>query len=596
MKEKKVPVWDLSFIYKSIDDELIFKDLNKYLKEATSFSKLYSNKIASLSIDNFLKAIIKYEEIIDTSTVPLWYLELNHSVDLNNQNLVSKLSQAKNIYANIVKNLDFFENELSNLEAKKEKTLLSSKKLLNYKNYLVQIFANKKHILAKEIELVLIDKDINGRSSWKDFRGIYESKLKFKFKLPGDKKEKEYIQAELVQIAAKHKDRKVRYQALETLMTEYKEHAFVFSHIYNSIIQDMILIDKNKRKYKNLIDIRHTSNQLSNLQVKTMLDAVKEHYSIAQNYWKLKAKLLNIKDFKSSDVYANLNVKEEKYSFLNAYNIVYNALNIFDSEFSDLFKYAIDNKLLDAGLKKGKRSGAFCCGISTKHKPLMLMNFTNSLNDVSTLAHEFGHWLHDYYAITNQSKLNTNPPLVTCETASIFNEFLVFDYLKNILKDKVLLNYMLSKMDSIIATVFRQTAFSFFEIELFNASLNGAQSEDEISKIFEDNYKMLYGKAVSLTPNYKYQWAYVPHFVNSPFYVYAYAFGELATVSLYKSYLSSKDKNDFVLKYKRFLSYGSYLSPSVLYKTMNIDINKKETWINGLAYIDKISKDIKTML
>lgn len=593
---EKIPVWNLSYIYNSKEEKHIFDYLDIYIKKAKLFNKKYQNKISKLTSINFLKALKVFEGLVENSILPLRYLDLKHSTDLNNQTLITQLGKAQNLYSIICKKLEFFENETAKIPLKKKQTLLKDKNLTNYKNFLSQIFKSEKHILAKELELLLIDTDLNSRSAWKDFRDIYESKLKFKFKAPGDKVEREYLQPELINIASKHKDEAVRLAALETLMGKYKEHAYVFSFIYNSIIQDMIKIDKERRGYSPLINKRNLSNELTNKQVTTMLESVKDHYYIAQNYWKLKAKILKIKNFKSSDVYAGLNnVENKKYSFSEISNMVFNSLEIFDKNLAELFKEAIKNNLIHAKTISGKRGGAFCASVSTKHAPLVLMNFTGQIQDASTLSHEMGHWLHDVLTITMQTKLNCNPPLTTCETASVYNEILLFSYLKNELKNNkvLLLNYLMNKMDSIIATVFRQSAFSLFEQEVFKLSERAPLTEDDFSNIFEKNYKELYGTAVKLTPTYKYQWAYVPHFMHTPFYVYAYSFGELATISLYTKYLSSSDKPSFVKKYKNFLSMGSSLNPQDLYKTMGIDINKKATWNAGFKFIESIYEEIK---
>lgn len=570
MKQKQsVPIWDLSYIYNKSEEKNLFKMLETYKNKAASFKKKYENKIVNLDSANFYKALKEFEEILENSILPLRYLDLKHSTDLNNQDLISKIGKAENLFSFISKELEFFENETSKLSQSEKEKLLMSNELKNYKNFLKQVFKSGKHTLQKELELLLIDTDLNSRSAWKNFRDIYEAKIKFMFKAPEDKTLREYLQSELIFIASKHSSAKVRHDALETLMIKYKDNAYVFSFIYNSIIQDMIKIDKERRGFNPLINKRNLSNELTNKQVTIMLESVKEHYYIPQKYWKLKAKILKIKNFKSSDVYAGLNnVENKKYSFNETSNMVFNALQDFDNNLAELFKDAIKNKLIHAKTMTGKRGGAFCASVSTKHTPLVLMNFTGRLEDASTLSHEIGHWLHDVLTITMQSKLNCNPPLTTCETASVFNEMLLFLHLKEKLKTnkKLLLNYLMNKMDSIIATIYRQSAFSFFEQEVFEKSENAPLTEYEFSNIFEKNYKELYGTSVKLTPTYKYQWAYVPHFMHTPFYVYAYAFGELATISLFNKYLNSNDKETFTKNYKMFLSMGSSLAPVELYK------------------------------
>jgi oligoendopeptidase F len=563
------------------------------------FKAEYSNKIkqGKLSVDELYKAIGKYEVIIEKTVLPLWYLELVYYTDLENQKLLSIVSKAELMYSEIMKNLSFFENDLSRTTASYKKRVFKSKKLSHYHNYLEKIIRQEKHILDEELELLLIDKDINGRSSWQKFRGIFESKFTFEFKTPEDRERRTYLLSELTKVASKHPDANIRYKAAEMIMTRYKDNSYIFGFIYNSIIQDMIIIDKGRRKYTPLIEKRNISNELSDRQVNTLLDSVTEHYVLAQRYWKLKAKILKLDKLRSCDVYAPYVVKGsiDKFSYTQGLKLIQDSIDSFHKPMGDLFENMYRCGLTEARLKPGKRSGAFCAMLATSTPPVIFTNYTGSLRDVFTVAHEGGHWIHHALMAENQTSITSHTPLTTAETASVFCEMLLAAHITDVLRDKkeMLLSFLMEKIDDIFATVFRQTAFSKFEQLAFKESEKQPLTDDMFSECFEEEYGKLFGKAVEMTSNYKYQWAYVPHFVNSPFYVYAYSFGELATIALYQKYLEKP--HGFPEKYMKFLSTGSKLNPNELYKTMGINISSKSTWDEAFKYIESLVNKVEKL-
>ncbi|MBN1115149.1 MAG: hypothetical protein JXA66_07400 [Oligoflexia bacterium] len=604
LKQKNVndelPEWDLGFLYKSWKDPKIFTDLAKAKKAATLFRGRYLQKVlkGKLGALPLLKAIREYESISRDAVIPYWYLYLVHSTMLDDQELLSFFGKAENIFSDINKKILFFESDLARTTNTYKKRVFKANALKEYHNFLNDLKKMKNHLLPQEQEELLVDKNINGNGAWKKFREIFEGKFMFVFRAPEDAVERAYTLSELVRVARKHEDYSTRYEAAELILKKYGSESYVFTFIYNSVIQDMIRIDKNRRGFSPLIRTRNLSNQLNDRQVNLLLDTVTEYYEVAQRYWKLKAIILRQDRIRSCDVYAPLVVHgaRKQYTFTEALELIQKAMDGFSRSYGDLFENLYRCGLIDARLKESKRSGAYCAMIGADLPSVVFMNFTGRLNDVFTLAHEAGHWIHHVLMAENRTHISGSVPLTTAETASVFNEMLLASYILDNLggKDKdPVLAFLMEKIDDMFATVFRQAAFSRFEQRVFRDSEDGPLTTEQFSDAFVGEYGKLFGTAVEMTPTFPYEWAYIPHFVNSPFYVYAYSFGELATIALYRKYMEKPE--GFAARYMKFLASGSVFEPVKLYKSMGIDINSRKTWESGFEYLSTLVNRVEQL-
>ena len=584
-----LPVWHLGYLYSGYNDPKIMQDIQKSIKDSSDFKKKYEDKInkQKLSASELLKVIKEYERIWQTAILPQQYISNVHNTDMNNNELKALLGKIEITTAEISKNMSFFENGLARTNDSYKKKILSDPKLSEYKNWLSKVSIKKKYLLPEDQELLLIDKDINGVNAWASFRNIYESKYSFMFKSPDDREEKKYSLTELTKFV-ENPDRDTRQKAASLFLGKFKEDSYIYAQIYNSIIQDMLLIEKNRRGYSPLISVRNIGSQLDDKVVNTMHQVIRDNYKLAQRYWKLKAKLLKIKDFNNADVRAPYIVKEnKKYTYPEALALLQETYDNFSKPYGAAFENMYRCGLVDAVVKPGKRGGAYCDYFGPTFAPVILLSYQGTLDDVSTIAHEGGHWIHGLLFSEKQSLLNSDIPMATAETASIFNEMLLTSrLLKDNEKDKDLdLAILIGKLDGVMATVYRQAAFSNFEQAVFKASEAGPLTPEQFSNIFTQEYGALFGDAVKMMPDFKYEWARIPHFMR-PFYVYAYAFGDLATISLYEKYL--ENPKDFPAKYMEFLAAGSSLNPQDLFIKMGIDLSKKETWEGGFKYISSL--------
>ncbi len=593
----KLPEWDLSFLYKNYKDKKIFNDLNEAVKKSEEFKRTYIDKVKNekLNSKELLKAIKEYEAIWQSAVVPMGYLSNTYNVDLSNEELKALNGKAELLMAKTGKNISFFENGIARTSDEYKTKVLGSSELDTYRNFITKVSSRKKHLLSEDLEELIIDKDINGSSAWSNFRKMFESKYSFIFKGPEDKKERKYSLTELVNMV-QHRDRKIRQTAAETYLTKFGEDSYAYAHIYNSIIQDMLLIEKERRGYSPMISVRNQSSQLDNKVVEAMHRSVAKNFKLAQRYWKLKAKILGIKDFNNADVYApyETDKKEKEYSYSEAINMLQSTFDEFYRPFGSAFENMYRCNLVHAKISPDKRGGAYCDSFGHGISPVVLVNYQGNVEDISTIAHEGGHWIHFLLIAENQTLLNSDVPMATAETASVFNEMLLASRLIKQNKDdkKELLSFLMGKLDRMFATVYRQIAFSNFEQAAFKASENGPLTPEQFSDIFVTEYGKLFGNAVKMTPQFRYEWARIPHFMR-PFYVYAYAFGELATIALYQDYLDNK--NSFPKKYMDFLTMGSVKTPVEQFKYMGIDLKNERTWDKGFKYISSLIDEVEKL-
>jgi len=595
IKEMKIgadaPEWDLSYLYTDYNDKNIFIDLNDALKASADFKKKYEASIQKekLSALQLKKAIIDYETVSQKVVTPVSYLSNQHNTDLSNEKLSALLGKAELIYSEISKNLSFFDNGLSRTSEKYKKRVFKDKALSTYANFLEKIAKIQKHILPEDQEQLLIDKDINGVNAWTKFRTTFESKYSFQFQGPEDRSPRPYTLMELIKLV-ENEHRDARQSAAETFLTKFGDDAYIYAQIYNSVIQDMLLIDKNRRKYYPLITERNLGSQLDDKIVDTMHKVTTDNFKLAQRYWKLKAKILGIKDFNNADVmapYVPKGEKNKKYTYSETLKVLQETFDDFYKPFGSAFENMYKCGLIDAKSRPGKRSGAYCDSFGVGYPPVVLTSFQGQFDDISTIAHEGGHWVHFLLMGEKQPLVNVDPPMATAETASVFNEMLLSSkMIKENEKDpEALRSFLIKKLDRIFATISRQIAFSNYEQAVFKASENGPLTPDQFSEIFVKEYGKLFGDAVKTTPHFKNEWARIPHFMR-PFYVYAYAFGELATLSLYQKYLDNP--KTFPKKYMEFLASGSSLAPKELFKTVDVDLSKEATWQDGFKYISSL--------
>lgn len=590
MKEK-LPSWDLSALYKNIYDPRLKLDMKASLISAGNFSKKYRKAIKNnLNAIVLLKILREYERIIVKSVKPMIYAQLVFEADNSKHEHAVLLQKSQEEFNEVQKQLMFLELKLSELKTSKLTLLASERLLKNYHHYLENIITFKPHRLSEPEEKILADKVLTSSAAFVRLFTQHIARKKFKLKIGA--KVKDMSEEEILNLTH-NPNRKLRKAASESFTAGLKEESKIFTYILNVLSQDKAINDR-LRRFKSPEESRHISNEIDQKTVDTMSDAVVNCYRLVSDFYNLKKKQLKLKKLYEYDRYAPIGEVHRKYSYKQARELILKNFNQFSPEFGKIAKEFFDNNWIDVPPRHGKRGGAFCAGITPDVHPAVLVNFLGHYRDVSTLAHELGHGIN-YYLMRKQTPVNYDNPLTLAETASVFAEMLLFDQMRNRLtnkKEKLAL-YM-DKLAGIIATVSRQISMYKFEQE-FHAERKqkGELSTEEINNIWRKSQKTMFRGSVELTQNYDWWWIYISHIYEYPFYVYAYAFGELLVLSLFAQY--KKDGKKFVDKYIELLSAGSTASPQELLNPFGVNLKDKRFWQQGLDYIAELIKEAKLL-
>lgn len=587
MTENKLPAWDLSDLYKGINDPDIDKDLTRYQKMSEKFAADYKGKLASLDASAFAGALKTYEEISVIGDILGEYAYLNMCTQMKNNEAMAFYQNISEKLTDYAKPTVFFTLEINQLPEDKLSAWLKNEKVAFYKHWLERVRRFKKHELSEEVEEVLLEKSITSSSAWVRLYEEHSSRLKFI--VDG----KEYNDAEISKLL-QDKDPLVREKAGKELNRVSKENGPLFAFIYNMVIKDKAIEDE-KRGYAKPVSERNLSENVKDEVVNALAETVKKNYQqISHRFYKLKAKWLGVDKIQYWDRNAPLPFAADlHYSWDEAVKLVLNAYKEFSK---DLYKTALpffENNWIDVPPRDGKRSGAFAAGTTSTRHPYLFLNFVGKQNDVLTLAHELGHGCHMRLRQKN-GDLNETSRMTSEEVASVFGEMITFQsMLRSIDDDKAKLCLIASKVNDMINTAFRQIAFHFFESKAHDERKTGELSEQRLADIWLEVQKDVLGPSVVVDENSAYIWSQVGHFFFLPFYVYAYSFADCLVNSLYQVSQEGKLK-DFPAQYLEMLSKTAITEYDELLKPFGLNPSDAAFWNKGLSlisgYIDELER------
>ena len=430
-----------------------------------------------------------------------------------------------------------------------------------------------------------MEKSLTSSSAWIKFFDQNMTRLKFPYK------NKILNETEILNLFSSPKE-SVRKEAAQSFGNTLKKNIFYFTFIMNNISKDLD-IDKNLRGFKYAESSRHLSNQIDKEDVDSLVKTVQANYkSISHRYYRYKAKKFGKKKLNYWDRNAPYPRSENfEVSWKQAKDIVLNSYYEFDQRVGDIANLFFEKSWIHAKPQEGKTSGAFSHPTVPSCHPYILVNFQGKIRDVMTLAHELGHGVHQYLS-NKQGLFLADTPLTLAETAGVFGEMLTFKSLLNNSKSKSEKIYLLrSKIEDMLNTVFRQVSFFLFERELHDMRAKGELSDEDLSKLWMKSQKESLGESITLSNDYSYFWAYIPHFIHSPFYVYAYAFGDCLVNSLYSKYESSQ--KGFNEKYLNLLKSGGSQNYQILLKGFDLNPKNKNFWQMGMNLIKNLIDDLE---
>jgi len=568
--------WDLSALFDSVTEAEEF--LKQAIFRAKDFEKKYKNRLYTLTPAEFIEVLKEYEEIWENIGRALTYIYLQFATDSSKGPFLAKFQE---LATQAEEHLIWFELEFIHLPIDKQQRFIDNAGV--YKYYLIHLQEEAPYKLSEKEEKILMKKDLTSNSAFT--RLFDESLSRIKFFFEGKKLSEEEVLSKLYS-----PDRNERKKAQVSLTLGLKPHQELLAYIYNQIKKDWKIDYLEIRGYDEPESPRHLANRVSKKSVDALVNTVNSNTFIVEDYYNIKKELLGYERLYDYDRYApiKLSDKTPEISYEEAKELVLKAFKNFSQTFYEIAKKAFEEGWIDVYPKEGKRSGAFSHSATPAAHPYVLLNYTNQRRDVFTLAHELGHAIHQYLA-KDVGYLNQDTPLTTAETASIFAEMLLFEEIKKTLSKEELIETYAAKLEDIFATLFRQIVFTNFERRVH--SFDELKPEEYNKLWMEENQKM-FGESVYLTKNYEIWWSYIPHFIHSPFYCYAYSYAQLLVLSLYKLYKEGFEK--FEEKYIEFLKQGGSIPPKKQFATLfNLNIENEDFWEKGINVVKDMLKEFK---
>jgi oligoendopeptidase F len=576
--------WELGDLYASTDD--LEKDLERADAEAQTFAETYRGSVVGLTPVGLADALARYEDVQDRLGRAYTYAYLNWSTDTNDAQRGALMQHVREAYTRTVQRLIFFELEWVTVDDARAAELLEAGELSRFRHYLELQRLRKDYLLSEPEEQVLAEKSVTGRSAWNRF--FDETLGAARFFVDGEELTEQEVLSKL------HEgDRDVRRQAALSLTEGLEMHGRSLSFIFNTILADKASDDR-LRGYESWLTARNLSNEVDDETVAALVSAVTSRFDLVARYYRLKRDLLGYDELFDYDRYAPLGEADTRYSWTQAREVVTDAYEAFHPRMGEITDLFFEGSWIDAPVARGKRGGAFSHGAVPSAHPYILLNFTGKARDVQTLAHELGHGIHQYLART-QGVLQADTPLTTAEMASVFGEMLVFQRLmKREQNPANKLAMLIGKIDDTIATVFRQIAMNRFEDRIHTARReHGELAADQFAAHWMETQRDMLQGSVTLGEHYRHWWSYIPHFLHSPGYVYAYAFGELLVLAMYARYL--EDPVGFPDRYVRLLEAGGSDWPHVLVGKVGVDLQNPEFWALGLSAVEELVEEAEKL-
>lgn len=571
--------WDLSDLYASAEAPQLQADKQQVMEDADTFAGKYRGRVTECSAAEFRQALAEYEDLLERIGKIGAFSYLIWSTNTEESKYGKLVQEANELSSALNQKLVFFDVEWLNMDDDKAGKMIESEELASYRHYLEASRRYKTHILEEKQEQIMSAKAVTGRSAWVRF--FDETLGAARFQLDGEKLTEQEVLSKLHE-----PDRELRKRAHASLTGTFKKLSRTLTFVFNTLLADKSTTDR-LRNYDSWISSRNLSNEIDDETVQTLVDSVTSQYGLVQRYYELKRKLLGYEKLYDYDRYAPLLESKASISWDEARNMVLDAYGNFHPQMREIAGKFFEHNWIDAAIKPGKRGGAYSASTVPSVHPYVFMNYDGRTRDVQTLAHELGHGVHQYLS-RKQGLLQADTPLTTAETASVFGEMLVFQKLmKNLDDPKERLALLIGKIDDTIATVFRQVSMNRFENAMHTARREeGELTTDRFSELWYDTQQALYGDSVALTEEYKLWWSYIPHFLHTPGYVYAYAFGELLVLALYNAYTERPD--GFADNYIKMLEAGGSDWPEHIVGTMGLDITRPDFWNHGLKAIENL--------
>jgi oligoendopeptidase F len=585
--------WDLSDLYASPEDPNIASDLEKAESTAIAFEARYKPRFekADGSLSSWMPEFLKdYKALVTLLTRLGVFAQLSFAAKTNDPALGAFMQKIQVALTDIQTHLLFFEVLWNKLDKTLVEKCLAHPALSADRHFLEKLRCYQDHTLSEAEEKIMA---VKANTSSQAFSRLFDevmNSIPFFVEIEGQKTRK--TEGEV--LALLHSpERNLRKMASDSLAQGLKNHSHILTYVFNMILADHRASLK-LRHFKHPMEAMNLSNEMDLESVMNLISSVKKAYPLVARYYRLKRKLLGLDKLYDYDRYAALDGREAAVDFGTCRQMVLSGYYEFSEEAGKIAEQFFAKRWIDAEVREGKQGGGFCCQTTPDLHPYILVNYTGTVRDVMTVAHELGHGLHQFLS-RKAGILESGAPLTMAETASVFGEMLIFDKLFENEKDpENRLALLCGKIEDNFSTVFRQIAMTDFELTAHEHGLReGELSAETLGDLWIKANARMVGNSVILTDNYRHGWKYIPHFIHSPFYCYAYAFAQLFVLSLYQEY--KKDKASFIPRYLEMLSLGGSKKPEEVAKLAGMDIRKPDFWNSGLQLLEEMVGRAETL-
>jgi oligoendopeptidase F len=579
--------WNLKDLFSGFDSPDLQVAFDKVEEQVTSFEGVRGKLNPNIALDQFLEIVRAFEETGRVINRLYGFAGLSFAADTQDQAAQTLQSRVDQFAAEIQNRTLFFNLWWKELDD------LNAARLMNgsgdYRYYLEALRLYKPHTLSEAEEKIVNLKNVTGANA---LRTLYDSITnRYVFKLEVDGRVRELTRGELTPFI-RGADADLRARAYQELYRVYTGDGPILGQMYQTLVRDWHTENVSLRKFTSPIAARNLNNDIPDEAVNVLLDVARRNVAIFQRYFKLKARHIGMKRLRRYDIYAPVSKSQKKFEFDAAAQMVFESFNAFEPRLADMARRVFDQNHLDGEIRKGKDSGAFCASILPEMTPYVLLNYQGRAADVATMAHELGHAIHSMLA-DQHSLFTFQACLPLAETASTFGEMMLTDRLLAAESDESVRRDLLFKqVDDAYGTIMRQAYFALFEKRAHELVMKST-SVDEICAAYFENLKEQFGDSLDLSDDFKWEWVSIPHFYAVPFYVYAYAFGQLLVLSLYQQFKAEGES--FKPRYLKILAAGGSVAPARVLSEAGIDIRSARFWQGGFDLVDRMVGELEKL-
>jgi oligoendopeptidase F len=598
LMQQKPTTWNLSRLiesHKGKELQILIKSIEQAVKRIEDERGILKETISS---SQFQKLMNLVEGINEQISIVVGYAHLKYASDTSSNEAAALLTKMEMLSADVSNRLLFFDIWFKKqLDDKNANRLINSAPIV-YREHLKHSRLLSKFTLTEPEEKIISTLEVSGSGALTKIYDRLTSSLEFVVQLKKGKRviEKRFSNKEKMLSMIRSTKKEERVSAYKSLLKEYKKNSGVLGEIYfNKVIQwhdEFIKL----RGFKSPISVRNTYNNLDDSTVESLLQACRSNAKVFQRYFNEKAAMLGLRKLHRYHLYSPLTPNgryRERFSYQDAVSTVIDTFSDFDARFGKFAKRVFSESHVDSEIRKAKQGGAFCYTITPKLTPYILLNFDGRIRDVSTMAHELGHAIHSM-AASDMPLSVAHAPLPLAETASVFAEILLNDRLSSKLTREQKAILLASQIDDMYATIMRQAYFTLFEIEAHKAITEKNANIKEVSDLYLQNLEDQFGDSVTVSNDFRWEWLYIPHLYHTPFYCYAYSFGNLLVLSLYNQF-RKEGKSSFIPKYYKLLSSGGSRKTEEILSNIGIDISSKQFWQQGFDLVEQKVHELRNL-